>query len=189
MRLDKRLKCSFCNKSTEDVRKLIAGPKVYICDECIDICNEILKEEGGEPAPPSTRQPGDRGKLGPVRWFVALLVVESRLPDSGSKVLVDLQYRLLAAADPEAAYEAALEIGRREKFNYPNAEGEMVRWSFVGLRDLVELDTSHLLHGTELYSDLVRAEPDKLTVPKERLSVFWTEANKNKTARELLEDE
>ncbi|MDH3785972.1 MAG: hypothetical protein OEV00_11675, partial [Acidobacteriota bacterium] len=32
------LKCSFCNKSQRDVRKLIAGPTVYICDECVDIC-------------------------------------------------------------------------------------------------------------------------------------------------------
>ena len=39
------LKCSFCGKSQEQVRKLIAGPGVYICDECIDLCNEILDEE------------------------------------------------------------------------------------------------------------------------------------------------
>jgi ATP-dependent Clp protease ATP-binding subunit ClpX len=39
------LKCSFCGKSQEQVRKLIAGPGVYICDECVDLCNEILDEE------------------------------------------------------------------------------------------------------------------------------------------------
>ena len=42
------LRCSFCGKSQEEVRKLIAGPDVYICDECIALCNEILAEEEGE---------------------------------------------------------------------------------------------------------------------------------------------
>jgi ATP-dependent Clp protease ATP-binding subunit ClpX len=40
-----QLKCSFCGKSQRQVRKLIAGPGVYICDECIDLCNEIIDEE------------------------------------------------------------------------------------------------------------------------------------------------
>ncbi|APD48099.1 ATP-dependent protease ATP-binding subunit ClpX [Synechococcus sp. CS-602] len=44
-KFDAYLKCSFCGKSQEQVRKLIAGPGVYICDECIDLCNEILDEE------------------------------------------------------------------------------------------------------------------------------------------------
>jgi len=42
------LKCSFCGKSQKQVRKLIAGPGVYICDECIDLCNEIIEEEFAE---------------------------------------------------------------------------------------------------------------------------------------------
>ena len=42
---DSRLKCSFCGKSQDQVKKLIAGPEVYICDECVDLCNEILDEE------------------------------------------------------------------------------------------------------------------------------------------------
>ncbi len=42
---DSQLRCSFCNKSQDQVRKLIAGPGVYICDECVDLCNEILEEE------------------------------------------------------------------------------------------------------------------------------------------------
>jgi len=44
------LKCSFCGKSQKQVKKLIAGPGVYICDECIDLCNEIIEEELAEPA-------------------------------------------------------------------------------------------------------------------------------------------
>ncbi|SET61614.1 ATP-dependent Clp protease ATP-binding subunit ClpX [[Clostridium] polysaccharolyticum] len=41
----KQLRCSFCNKTQDQVRKLIAGPNVYICDECIDLCAEIIEEE------------------------------------------------------------------------------------------------------------------------------------------------
>ncbi len=44
------LKCSFCGKSQKQVKKLIAGPGVYICDECIDLCNEIIEEELSEGA-------------------------------------------------------------------------------------------------------------------------------------------
>jgi ATP-dependent Clp protease ATP-binding subunit ClpX len=43
------VKCSFCNKSQKHVRKLIAGPGVYICDDCIELCNQIIAEEGPEP--------------------------------------------------------------------------------------------------------------------------------------------
>ena len=43
-----QLKCSFCGKSQEQVRKLVAGPGVYICDECIELCNEIIEEEFSE---------------------------------------------------------------------------------------------------------------------------------------------
>ena len=41
----KDLSCSFCGKSQKDVRKLIAGPSVYVCDECVELCNDIITEE------------------------------------------------------------------------------------------------------------------------------------------------
>src|SRR5467141_2255230 len=52
---EKLLYCSFCGKSQHEVRKLIAGPSVFICDECIELCNDIIREEsaadkGGKPA-------------------------------------------------------------------------------------------------------------------------------------------
>ncbi|NLN21641.1 MAG: AAA domain-containing protein, partial [Syntrophomonadaceae bacterium] len=43
-----QLKCSFCGKLQDQVKKLVAGPGVYICDECIELCNEIIEEELGE---------------------------------------------------------------------------------------------------------------------------------------------
>ncbi len=70
VKYDSHLKCSFCGKSQEQVRKLIAGPGVYICDECVDLCNEILDEEliehntssaaaapAPRPEPPQKRRP------------------------------------------------------------------------------------------------------------------------------------
>ena len=47
---NEQLLCSFCGKSQRQVKKLIAGPGVYICDECIDLCNEIIDEELTSPA-------------------------------------------------------------------------------------------------------------------------------------------
>jgi ATP-dependent Clp protease ATP-binding subunit ClpX len=67
-KFDAHLKCSFCGKSQDQVRKLIAGPGVYICDECIDLCNEILDEElvegqshgGGRPTAEANRKTAQR---------------------------------------------------------------------------------------------------------------------------------
>ena len=64
-KFDAHLKCSFCGKSQDQVRKLIAGPGVYICDECIDLCNEILDEElvDGQAASGGQRQSSEaKGK-------------------------------------------------------------------------------------------------------------------------------
>src|SRR3990167_9801884 len=48
---DKILYCSFCGKSQHEVKKLIAGPSVFICDECIELCNDIIRDEVAAPAP------------------------------------------------------------------------------------------------------------------------------------------
>jgi ATP-dependent Clp protease ATP-binding subunit ClpX len=69
---DSHLKCSFCGKSQEQVRKLIAGPGVYICDECVELCNEILDEELLDPnspiphPPAKTEQPRKRRESVPM---------------------------------------------------------------------------------------------------------------------------
>ncbi|MBW2493954.1 MAG: ATP-dependent Clp protease ATP-binding subunit ClpX [Deltaproteobacteria bacterium] len=56
---DANLSCSFCGKSQREVKKLIAGPTVYICDECIELCNDIIAEEytEDEPTPQASRVP------------------------------------------------------------------------------------------------------------------------------------
>lgn len=66
--------CSFCNKSQDDVRKLVAGPSVYICDECVQLCNDILVEEleeashtdslGNIPSPPEIKDHLDKFVIG-----------------------------------------------------------------------------------------------------------------------------
>ena len=51
---DRLLYCSFCGKSQHEVRKLIAGPSVFICDECVDLCNDIIREEIREKSGPGS---------------------------------------------------------------------------------------------------------------------------------------
>ena len=121
------------------------------------------------------------------KWYLAVLVVASRGGDhSRTTPLVDLQYRLLQAADAEGAYRRALELGTAEGECYKNADGEDVHWEFVGLNDLRGLLQPDLYDGVEVFSSLKRQAPEKFLCPKERLQVFWYEANKHKTARELL---
>ena len=52
----KLLYCSFCGKSQNEVRKLIAGPSVFICDECVDLCNDIIREEIQESSSPDAEE-------------------------------------------------------------------------------------------------------------------------------------
>jgi ClpX C4-type zinc finger len=72
------LRCSFCNKSQRDVAKLIAGPGVYICTECVDICNQIVAEDillepGTKPVPETV--PAVEGPLeAPVRGGLCLML-------------------------------------------------------------------------------------------------------------------
>jgi len=54
------LNCSFCGKSQHEVRKLIAGPSVYICNECVDLCNDIIREEN------DVKEAGSSGRRLPV---------------------------------------------------------------------------------------------------------------------------
>jgi len=55
------LRCSFCHKHQNDVRKLIAGPSVYICDECIALCNDIITEEFEEREEAERKEEAGRG--------------------------------------------------------------------------------------------------------------------------------
>jgi ATP-dependent Clp protease ATP-binding subunit ClpX len=52
-----QVRCSFCAKPSSDVEKVIAGPGVYICNECVGLCNQILRMEQQKPAEPGTQLP------------------------------------------------------------------------------------------------------------------------------------
>ena len=66
---EKLLYCSFCGKSQHEVRKLIAGPSVFICDECIELCNDIIRDEVSE----ATDADGTRSSLPTPREICAIL--------------------------------------------------------------------------------------------------------------------
>lgn len=55
--------CSFCSKSRDEVRKLVAGPSVHICDECVELCRSILAEEGPDEATPASNVPTEENRL------------------------------------------------------------------------------------------------------------------------------
>ena len=59
------LRCSFCNKPQNEVRKLIAGPTVFICDECIEVCNDIIAEER-KVSEPQDLEEDDSAEVSPV---------------------------------------------------------------------------------------------------------------------------
>jgi hypothetical protein len=122
------------------------------------------------------------------KWYIAVLVVASRVEDgrvAGS--LVDLQYKLIRATDHEAAYLRALELGTSEVLSYESVAGANVHWEFVGLHDLREIEAPRLRDGIELYSRMLRADSQELARPKHELTAYWIEANRHKTAAEILE--
>ena len=110
------LKCSFCGKSQKQVKKLIAGPGVYICDECIDLCNEIIEEELTETSEVNFEHlPNPRE----VRAFLDDYVVGQ---DEAKKILSVAVYN------------------HYRRIQYQNQGG-----STVGRRDDVELQKSNIL--------------------------------------------
>ena len=67
--------CSFCGKEENEVRKLVAGPGVFICDQCVQLANEIIHEEG-PPTPESPLRP-PTSRLNIAAWFRNLFQVRS----------------------------------------------------------------------------------------------------------------
>ena len=86
------LRCSFCSKSQSDVRKLIAGPSVYICDECVDICNEIISDD----VVPTHHPLGDRlPKPRDIKEFLDLYVIGQEVVKRKLAVAVYNHYKRL----------------------------------------------------------------------------------------------
>ncbi len=119
-------------------------------------------------------------------WYVAVLVVSSKIDGKRATPTIDFQIRTLRASDGEAALTKANELGAKEAHSYQNPEGETVSWHFDGLHDLQEISGDRIDDGTEVYSILGEGEPFEYVMPKDRLTVFWSEQNQNKTAKEIL---
>ncbi|MDG3008576.1 ATP-dependent Clp protease ATP-binding subunit ClpX [Rhodococcus sp. D2-41] len=90
------LKCSFCGKSQKQVKKLIAGPGVYICDECIDLCNEIIEEELAEA---SEVKLDDLPKPAEIRDFLENYVIGQDSAKRTLAVAVYNHYKRIQAGD------------------------------------------------------------------------------------------
>ncbi len=99
------LVCSFCNRSQEEVRKLIAGPSVYICDECIELCNDIIAEEVDSDvvAPTSSKVP----KPKEIKSFLDQYVVGQEMAKKALSVAVHNHYKRLEAKTTSGEVEIA----------------------------------------------------------------------------------
>ena len=89
----KVLHCSFCNKSQHEVRKLIAGPSVFVCDECIDLCNDIIREETAATARASIRS--DLPTPSEIKAFLDQYVIGQDAPKRVLAVAVYNHYKRL----------------------------------------------------------------------------------------------
>ena len=106
------LKCSFCGKSQKQVKKLIAGPGVYICDECIDLCNEIIEEELSESPDAGL---ADLLKPREIYEFLEQYVVGQETAKKALSVAVYNHYKRVQARQaggPRAAKEEAVELAK-----------------------------------------------------------------------------
>jgi len=88
---EKVLHCSFCNKSQHEVRKLIAGPSVFICDECIDLCNDIILEETQDAARDAIRN--ELPTPNEIKTFLDGYVIGQEMPKRSLAVAVYNHYK------------------------------------------------------------------------------------------------
>ncbi len=94
---DKVLHCSFCNKSQHEVRKLIAGPSVFICDECIDLCNDIIVEESQDAARDAIRN--ELPTPHEIKDFLDGYVIGQNIPKRNLAVAVYNHYKRIRYGD------------------------------------------------------------------------------------------
>jgi ATP-dependent Clp protease ATP-binding subunit ClpX len=103
------LKCSFCGKSQKQVKKLIAGPGVYICDECIDLCNEIIEEELSEA---SDLHFAELPKPKEIYDFLDQYVIGQEVAKKALAVAVYNHYKRVQSEDGERSREEGIELAK-----------------------------------------------------------------------------
>src|SRR5436853_515876 len=139
---DKLLYCSFCGKSQHEVRKLIAGPSVFICDECIELCNDIIREEGAT----ADAARADKNKLPTpheIRGILDQYVIGQELAKKILSVAVYNHYKRLETSVKEDDVELA-------KSNILLIEGTIASVPPQGGRkhpnqEFVQVDTTNIL--------------------------------------------
>ncbi|MSY42063.1 MAG: ATP-dependent Clp protease ATP-binding subunit ClpX, partial [Actinobacteria bacterium] len=103
------LKCSFCGKSQKQVKKLIAGPGVYICDECIDLCNEIIEEELHEA---TDSQFGELPKPREIYAFLDQYVIGQDVAKKSLSVAVYNHYKRVQAEAGDSPKDDQVELAK-----------------------------------------------------------------------------
>jgi ATP-dependent Clp protease ATP-binding subunit ClpX len=103
------LKCSFCGKSQKQVKKLIAGPGVYICDECIDLCNEIIEEELNEA---TDLQLDELPKPREIYEFLSNYVIGQDQAKKSMSVAVYNHYKRVQAGASESKRDDKIELAK-----------------------------------------------------------------------------
>ena len=103
------LKCSFCGHSQKQVKKLIAGPGVYICDQCVDLCNEIIDEELAEA---TEREMVELPKPKKIFDFLEQYVVGQDVAKKSLAVAVYNHYKRIQASEPNRRGEDSVEIAK-----------------------------------------------------------------------------
>jgi len=103
------LKCSFCGKSQKQVKKLIAGPGVYICDECIELCNEIIEEELNEA---TDLQFDELPKPKEIYEFLSKYVIGQDAAKKSMSVAVYNHYKRVQAGQAERARDDKIELAK-----------------------------------------------------------------------------
>jgi len=172
---ENRLKCSFCGKQQEQVHKLIAGPGVYICDQCVGLCNKILDEKGfsAEGADKTINSPTisfDQRVSGPVTvWSSALSKIQVIAADQwrGQKIM--------DAESEESALVVVAALGLEELLKY-----YLINEVKAGAEPLFRA----LLHVKERLSG--NASPELLPL-LEQLALFYTNSAEYFLAASLLE--
>jgi len=111
---DQKLRCSFCQKSQDDVRKLIAGPTAHICDECVAVCVDIIADDARRSAAPA-----DEAKpvypIEPPKWSATARCTMCRMPLVLEEAVAVPNRALLCRACVSEVQAAAAQTGERNQ--------------------------------------------------------------------------
>lgn len=121
-------------------------------------------------------------------WYLAVIVRGSFVDgELDEERLGDSLFKLVQAPDPESAYQHALELGQASTDDYTDDDGQAVRFGFLGLADLREIDAVSIGDGTEVFSKLIANKPRERVVDKSLLTVFEKDEPLEELAAEDVE--